>query len=197
MDFEFERFQSRHIGPDDTERDAMLEAAGAPSLDALIDQAVPARIRLAKPLDLPPGLPEHQFLGELRRTASRNQIFRSHIGLGYYDCITPSVILRNVLENPGWYTPYTPYQAEIAQGRLEGLLNFQTTVSDLTGMEIANASLLDEATGRRGDDAPAPRPRQAARRRGWPGAVFRGGLLLRADDRRPARPRRAARHRFS
>src|SRR5437660_7843937 len=146
MAFEFETFQSRHIGPDDTERDAMLKVIGVSSLEALIDEAVPARIRLKKPLDLPPGQPEYQFLRDLRRTASRNQIFRSCIGLGYYDCVTPSAIVRNVLENPGWYTPYTPYQAEIAQGRLEGLLNFQTMVSDLTGMQVANASLLDEAT---------------------------------------------------
>ena len=146
MTLEFETFQSRHIGPDDSERDAMLTVIGAASLEALIDEAVPARIRLAKPLDLPPGQPEYQFLRDLRRTASRNRVCRSHIGLGYYDCITPNVIVRNVLENPGWYTPYTPYQAEIAQGRLEGLLNFQTMVSDLTGMEVANASLLDEAT---------------------------------------------------
>ncbi len=146
MAFEFETFQSRHIGPDDSERDTMLKVVGASSLDALIDEAVPARIRLHKPLDLPPGQPEYQFLRDLRRIASRNQIFRSYIGFGYYDCVTPSVIVRNVLENPGWYTPYTPYQAEVAQGRLEALLNFQTMVSDLTGMEIANASLLDEAT---------------------------------------------------
>ncbi|HEV2985741.1 MAG TPA: hypothetical protein VGX46_15205, partial [Vicinamibacterales bacterium] len=124
----------------------MLKTVGASSLDALVDEAIPARIRLKKPLNLPAGECEHEFLSELRRTASHNQIFRSFLGLGYYDCITPSVILRNVLENPGWYTPYTPYQAEIAQGRLESLLNFQTMVRDLTGMEIANASLLDEAT---------------------------------------------------
>src|SRR5207253_2117292 len=118
----------------------------APSLDALIDQAIPSRIRLKKPLNLPPGESEHHFLKELRQMASHNEVFRSFIGLGYYDCVTPSVILRNVLENPGWYTPYTPYQAEIAQGRLEALLNFQTMVRDLTAMEVANASLLDEAT---------------------------------------------------
>src|SRR5881628_3717710 len=146
MAFDFERFQSRHIGPDGGERDAMLKAIGAASLDALIDEAIPARIRLKQPLNLPFGESEYEFLRELRGTASRNQLFRSFLGLGYYDCMTPSVILRNVLENPGWYTPYTPYQAEIAQGRLEALLNFQTMVRDLTGMEVANASLLDEAT---------------------------------------------------
>ena len=141
-----ESFRSRHIGPDAADTAKMLTAVGAPSLEALVDEAVPARIRLARPLDIPAGQSEHQFLGELRQTAARNQIFRSFLGLGYADCITPSVILRNVLENPGWYTPYTPYQAEIAQGRLEALLNFQTMVKDLTGMEVANASLLDEAT---------------------------------------------------
>ncbi len=140
------QFQSRHIGPDRAECDAMLKVIGASSLDALIDEAIPAGIRLAGPLNLPDGQSEHQYLRDLRRLANRNQLFKSFIGLGYYDCITPGVILRNVLENPGWYTPYTPYQSEIAQGRLEGLLNFQTMVRDLTGMEIANASLLDEAT---------------------------------------------------
>src|SRR5580765_3169747 len=146
MLFDFESFQSRHIGPDAEETAAMLKAVGAPSLDALMDEAIPARIRLKAPMNLPAGQPEHQFLKELRATGARNRIARSFIGYGYADCITPSVILRNVLENPGWYTPYTPYQAEIAQGRLESLLNFQTMVTDLTGMEVANASLLDEAT---------------------------------------------------
>ncbi len=146
MTFDSESFCFRHIGPDETDAAAMLEVVAAPSLDALIDEAVPARIRLSKRLDLPDGQPEHDFLRGLRDIAARNQLFKSHIGVGYYDCVTPSVILRNVLENPGWYTPYTPYQAEIAQGRLEALLNFQTAVSDLTGMEVANASLLDEAT---------------------------------------------------
>jgi glycine cleavage system P protein (glycine dehydrogenase) len=146
MVFDFESFTSRHIGPDAGETAAMLKAVGAPSLDALIDEAIPARIRLRQPLNLPEGQSEHQFLKELRQVAARNQIGRSFLGLGYYDTITPSVILRNVLENPGWYTPYTPYQAEIAQGRLESLLNFQTLVRDLTAMEVANASLLDEAT---------------------------------------------------
>ena len=139
-------FRSRHIGPDDTDTAAMLKVTGAASLDALIDEAIPARIRLPKPLALPDGQSEQRFLRRLRGIAARNRSVRSYIGLGYYDCVTPSVVLRNVLENPGWYTPYTPYQAEIAQGRLESLLNFQTMVTDLTGMEVANASLLDEAT---------------------------------------------------
>ena len=146
MLFDFERFQSRHIGPDAEETAAMLKAVGAASLDALMDQAIPAGIRLKAPLNLPDGQSEYEFLSELRGISGRNRINRSFIGYGYYDTITPSVILRNVLENPGWYTPYTPYQAEIAQGRLESLLNFQTMVTDLTGMEVANASLLDEAT---------------------------------------------------
>jgi glycine cleavage system P protein (glycine dehydrogenase) len=146
MVFDFETFQSRHIGPDAEETAAMLKAVGASSLDQLIDEAIPSRIRLKQPLNLPPGESEYHFLRELEQTAKRNQLFRSFLGQGYYDTITPSVILRNVLENPGWYTPYTPYQAEIAQGRLESLLNFQTMVRDLTAMEVANASLLDEAT---------------------------------------------------
>jgi glycine dehydrogenase len=139
-------FQSRHIGPDAAERAAMLAAIGVPSLDALIDQTIPPDIRLAVPLDMPEGDSEHEYLRRLTAIAARNRVTRSYIGHGYYDCVTPAVILRNVLENPGWYTPYTPYQAEIAQGRLESLLNFQTVVKDLTGMDIATASLLDEAT---------------------------------------------------
>jgi glycine dehydrogenase len=124
----------------------MLRAIGVPSLDALIDEAIPPSIRFRTPLNLPPGKSEHEYLEQLRAVAARNRVFKSYIGMGYYDCVTPAVILRNVLENPGWYTPYTPYQAEIAQGRLESLLNFQTMVRDLTAMEIATASLLDEAT---------------------------------------------------
>src|SRR5579872_2062255 len=139
-------FQNRHIGPDAAERDAMLTVVGAASLDALIDEAIPARIRLKQPPSLPDAKSEYEFLRDLRQTAAKNQVFTSYIGLGYYGTVTPSVILRNVLENPGWYTPYTPYQAEIAQGRLEALLVFQTMVRDLTGMEVANASMLDEAT---------------------------------------------------
>ena len=139
-------FQSRHIGPDNAARDEMLRAIGVPSLDALIEQTVPADIRLRRPLEMPPAETEFGYLKRLRTIGSRNKVARSYIGMGYYDCITPSVILRNVFENPGWYTPYTPYQAEIAQGRLESLLNFQTVVKDLTGMDIATASLLDEGT---------------------------------------------------
>ncbi len=139
-------FRSRHIGPREIDVEQMLAQVGAASLDALIDEAIPARIRLGSKLELPAGRPEHEFLEHLREVATANRVFTSYIGLGYYDCVTPSVILRNVLENPGWYTPYTPYQAEIAQGRLEALLNFQTMVGDLTGMDVSTASLLDEAT---------------------------------------------------
>ena len=124
----------------------MLQLLGYPNLDALINDAVPPDIRLKSSLQIPEGRTEFQALADLRALAAQNQVFRSYIGMGYYDCITPAVIQRNVLENPGWYTPYTPYQAEISQGRLEALLNFQTMVSDLTGLEVANASLLDEAS---------------------------------------------------
>ena len=139
-------FSQRHIGPSPDERDLMLAAVGVSSLDALIDEAIPSSIRLKAPLNLPPAESEHQYLRRLGHLAHRNQVFRSYIGLGYHDTVTPSVVLRMVMENPGWYTPYTPYQAEIAQGRLESLINFQTMVADLTAMEVANASLLDEAT---------------------------------------------------
>ena len=136
----------RHIGPSEGDERAMLATLGYDSLDAFIAAVVPADIRLRGPLKLPAAKTEQEALVELRAMAAQNQVFRSYLGLGYYDTYTPGVILRNVLENPGWYTAYTPYQAEIAQGRLEALLNFQTMVSDLTGLEIANASLLDEAT---------------------------------------------------
>ena len=139
-------FVPRHLGPDHEEQEAMLQVVGAASLDQLIDQTVPAPIRSQRPLSLPGPRPESDVLDEMAALAARNQLFRSFIGMGYYDTITPPVILRNILENPGWYTQYTPYQAEIAQGRLEALLNFQTMVSDLTALDIANASLLDEAT---------------------------------------------------
>ena len=124
----------------------MLRLLGASTLDALIAETVPASIRMKGKLQLQPAKTEHELLEELHQLGAQNQVFRSFIGLGYSDCITPPVILRNILENPGWYTQYTPYQAEISQGRLEALLNFQTMITDLTGLEIANASLLDEAT---------------------------------------------------
>ena len=139
-------FTGRHIGPRKKDVQAMLKEIGVPSLDALIEQTIPASIRLGKKLNIPEGQNEHDFLSSLRKTAAKNQIFKSYIGLGYHNCIIPGVIQRNVFESPGWYTAYTPYQAEIAQGRLEALLNFQTMILDLTGMEITNASLLDEAT---------------------------------------------------
>ena len=141
-----DRFSDRHIGPRPGDVDAMLAAVGAPSIEALIDEAVPAGIRLDAPLRTPGPETEAAYLDRLRDLAGRNRPGRAFIGLGYYGCVTPSVILRNVFENPGWYTPYTPYQAEVAQGRLEALLNYQTMVGDLTGMPVANASLLDEAT---------------------------------------------------
>jgi glycine dehydrogenase len=141
-----DNFIPRHIGPNDAETAAMLRVLGYDSLDELIDATVPAGIRTGRPLAIREGKGEYEVLRELKEIASHNQVFRSYIGLGYYNCITPPVIQRNVLENPGWYTQYTPYQAEIAQGRLEALLNFQTMVIDLTGLPIANASLLDEAT---------------------------------------------------
>jgi glycine dehydrogenase len=139
-------FQERHVGPRPTDAAAMLQALGYADLDSLIDAAVPASIRLRRPLRLPPPRSEHEALGALGRLASQNRIFRSYIGMGYHDCITPAVLRRNMLENPGWYTPYTPYQAEISQGRLEALLSFQTMVVDLTALDVANSSLLDEAT---------------------------------------------------
>ena len=141
-----DEFVRRHIGPDDAQIAAMLEVVDARSLDDLVNQATPATIRTERPLELPEPISERAALETLRRTAERNRIQVSMIGMGYYDTITPAVIQRNVLENPGWYTAYTPYQAEVSQGRLEALLNFQQMVIDLTGLELANASLLDEAT---------------------------------------------------
>lgn len=141
-----DKFVNRHNGPRARDVTAMLEKIGANSVDELIGQTIPAAIRLKKPLNLPGGMTEYQYHQHLRGVAAKNKVFKSYIGLGYYNTIVPPVIQRNVLENPGWYTAYTPYQAEIAQGRLEALLNFQTMIMDLTGMGIANASLLDEST---------------------------------------------------
>ncbi len=140
------KFESRHNGPTEAEIAAMLEKIGASSLTELINQTVPQSIQLERPLQLPAAQLESEFLKNFKKLASKNKVFSSFIGLGYYDTLVPGVVLRNVLENPGWYTAYTPYQAEIAQGRLEALINFQTVVSELTGMELANASLLDEGT---------------------------------------------------
>ena len=139
-------FVRRHIGPDEAEQRAMLDFLGLEDLDALVDQTVPKAIRQREPLNLGSERGEAELLNELRGLASKNQVLRSLIGMGYADCIVPGVIQRNVLENPGWYTQYTPYQAEISQGRLEALLNYQTMVADLTGLPLSNASLLDEAT---------------------------------------------------
>lgn len=141
-----EKFQERHIAPNQADTEKMLKTIGVHSLDELIDQTVPAQIRLKNPLNLPAAKSEFDYLNTLKQTASKNKVFKSYIGQGYYDVIVPGVIQRNILENPGWYTQYTPYQAEIAQGRLQALLNYQTMIIDLTGMEIANASLLDEGT---------------------------------------------------
>ena len=141
-----DRFSERHIGPRSDDIETMLAAVGAASLDDLIDEAVPRDIRLEAPLRTPGPETEAEYLARLREIGGRNRPGQAYLGLGYYGCITPGVILRNVFENPGWYTPYTPYQAEVAQGRLEALINYQTMVGDLTGMPVANASLLDEPT---------------------------------------------------
>lgn len=162
-------FAGRHIGPGKKETEQMLSTIGVQSLQQLIDKTLPETIRLKKELNLPKAQTEFEYLGELKKVAEKNKIYNNYIGQGYYNTITPSVILRNVFENPGWYTQYTPYQAEISQGRLESLLNFQTMVCDLTGLELSNASLLDEATAaaeamamlfhhkNKGDDITAPK----------------------------------------
>ena len=139
-------FIERHIGPDDAEIAQMLRVIGHDSLESMTDAIVPGAIKSAAPLALPRAITEEEALAKIRAIADRNDVFRSFIGQGYYGTLTPNVILRNILENPAWYTAYTPYQAEISQGRMEALINFQTMCADLTGMEIANASLLDEAT---------------------------------------------------
>src|SRR6202171_5960254 len=159
-----ESFVPRHVGPDERDVAAMLKTVGFQSLDALIDATIPARIRFRGGLDLPGGMTEPEVLAYFRSLASKNQVFRSFIGMGYSDCITPPVIQRNILENPAWYTAYTPYQPEISQGRLEALLNFQTMIADLTALDIANASLLDEATAAAEAMAMAQRISQSERR---------------------------------
>ena len=157
-------FVGRHIGPRDDDLAVMLEDVGYASLDALMDAAVPASIRAEIPADFPESRTERDVLGELAALAGRNRVARSMIGLGYHDTITPPVIQRNILENPGWYTAYTPYQPEISQGRLEALLNFQTMVMDLTGLSCANASLLERGHGGGRGHAHEPRHRQERQR---------------------------------
>ena len=139
-------FLRRHLGPNEGEVKDMLSAIGVEHLDALIEETIPENIRLPEALALPEGISEHAFQRKINALGEKNKIYSSYIGLGYHAAVVPAVIQRNILENPGWYTAYTPYQAEIAQGRLEALFNFQTMVVDLTGMELANASLLDEST---------------------------------------------------
>ncbi|MCU0373254.1 MAG: glycine dehydrogenase (aminomethyl-transferring), partial [Ignavibacteria bacterium] len=139
-------FKSRHIGPRYSDLNEMLKTVNAETLDKLIEETVPESIRLDRPLDLGKPASEFEFLSDLRKLASKNRLFKNYIGLGYNPAILPPVIQRNIFENPGWYTQYTPYQAEISQGRLEALLNFQTMITDMTGLHVANASLLDEGT---------------------------------------------------
>ena len=139
-------FSSRHIGLSENDIIKMLEAIGENSIESLIEKTIPNSIRLKNPLKLNEPMSEYQYLNHLKEIANENKVYRSYLGLGYYNTKVPAVIQRNILENPAWYTAYTPYQAEIAQGRLEALLNFQTMVTDLTAMDIANASLLDEGT---------------------------------------------------
>ncbi|NDC40333.1 MAG: glycine dehydrogenase (aminomethyl-transferring), partial [Chitinophagia bacterium] len=141
-----EEFSHRHIGPGAAETEQMLQTIGVSSIDELIDRTVPGGIRMQERLPISEPVSEAQYLNELKDLSLKNKVFRNYIGQGYYDTHTPSVILRNIFENPGWYTQYTPYQAEISQGRLESLLNYQTMICDLTGLPLANASLLDEGT---------------------------------------------------
>ena len=144
--FSSDEFSLRHNSINKTDKKEMLKLIGVKSLDELIDKTIPDTIKLKKDLLLDSPKSESEFLSAFKKVVEKNKKFKSYIGMGYYDCIIPNVIKRNILENPGWYTAYTPYQAEIAQGRMEALINFQTMVSDLTGMDIANASLLDEGT---------------------------------------------------
>ena len=141
-----DNFVNRHNGPAVNEQQKMLDVIGVKTMDELIEKTVPAAIRLPKPLDLPEGMTEGEYLNHIHSLMAKNKIYRSYIGMGTYNTYTPAVILRNIFENPGWYTSYTPYQAEISQGRIEALLNYQTMVSSLTAMPLANASMLDDAT---------------------------------------------------
>ena len=184
-------FVARHIGIDAADEAHMLSVIGAASRRALIEQVVPASIARPAPMRLPAPLGEAEALAELRTIAAKNRVLRSFIGQGYHGTHTPAVILRNVLENPAWYTAYTPYQAEISQGRLEALLNFQTMVSDLTGMAIANASLLDEATA--AAEAMTLARRSGAGKGASEPVFFVADDVPSADARRRAHARRAAR----
>ena len=141
-----DNFVSRHNGPSEAEQQKMLAVIGVKSMDELIEKTVPNAIRLKEPLDLPEGMTEGEYLNHVHGLMAKNKIYRSYIGMGHYNTYTPAVILRNIFENPGWYTSYTPYQAEISQGRIEALLNYQTMICDLTGMPLSNASMLDDAT---------------------------------------------------
>ena len=142
-------FTARHLGSAQGDIEAMLKTLGFSNLGEMVSKIVPENIRFKDDLGIGAPMSERQVMARLRTMADKNKVLKSYIGVGYYDCVVPPVIQRNILENPGWYTQYTPYQAEIAQGRLEALLNFQTMVGDLTGFELANASLLDEATAAR------------------------------------------------
>ena len=194
-------FVTRHIGPREHEIKEMLDLLGFDSLDDLIDATIPRQIRTSRPLSFDKidpnigesGRSEYEILGDMRKMADKNKVFRSYIGMGYSDTITPPVILRNILENPGWYTQYTPYQAEIAQGRLEALLNFQTMVSDLTGMEISNSSLLDEGTA--AAEAMSLCYAVKGRGRDLDEAFFVSELLPSSDDRSRQDPCAITRHR--
>ena len=180
-------FIERHIGPNDAEVAAMLRVVGHDSLEALTDAIVPASIKSTAPLALPGSLTEVEALAKIRAIADQNDVFRSFIGQGYYGTHTPNVILRNILENPAWYTAYTPYQAEISQGRMEALINFQTMCADLTGMEIASASLLDEGTA-----AAENKVGELRRDSAHDGALERVAVAAAAEDRDHAAAAEAA-----
>jgi glycine dehydrogenase len=186
-----DRFVDRHIGVGEDEARAMLAAVGCESLDDLIARAVPPSIRLDRELNLPPALSETEAMAALAAMAAGNDVRRTYTGLGYHGTVVPAVLRRNVLENPGWYTQYTPYQAEISQGRLEAMLNFQTLVMSLTGLDVANASLLDEATA--AAEAMTLVRARARCRSGRP-VLLRLRALPPADDRADRDSRRAARH---
>ena len=193
----FDKFSERHIGvSNEKDLKAMLDVIGVKSVDELISQVIPQSIRLRKPLALPAeGMSEYEFAAHIRELADRNQPYRSFIGMGYYPSAVPAVVTRNVFENPAWYTSYTPYQAEISQGRLEALLNFQTAVISLTGMEIGNCSLLDEGTAAAEAMADDVFIAFAGCRPGRPESTLRRPQHLPADARRAAHAQRAVRHR--